>query len=89
MQRRDVTIRNPQGVQSRAAAKLVTLCTRFQSTITLAVNGRRANGRRLIAVLMLSATMGAQVRIEASGPDEVKALQAVARLIGDSFGEGY
>jgi phosphotransferase system HPr-like phosphotransfer protein len=37
--------------------------------------------------LMLSATMGAQVRIEASGPDEVKALQAVARLIG--FGEGY
>ena len=88
MQRREVTIRNLQGVHSRAAAKLVSVCTRFQSTVTLAVNGRRANGRRLVAVLMLSATMGAQVRIEASGPDEVKAMQAVARLIADGFGEG-
>jgi phosphocarrier protein len=87
MQRREVTIRNRHGVHSRAAAKLVSVCQHYQSTITLAVNGRRADGRHLIAVLLLSASMGTQVSIETLGPDEAKAMQAVTRLIADGFGE--
>ena len=70
-----------------AAAKLVSVCQHYQSRITLAVNGRRADGRHLIALLMLSASMGAQVSIETIGPDEAKAMQAITRLIADGFGE--
>ena len=87
MKTRVVKIINRFGLHSRAAAKFVTVCSRFQSTVTLVVNGRRANGRHLIALLMLSASMGAQVYLEVSGPDEVKALDAVTRLISDGFGE--
>jgi phosphotransferase system HPr-like phosphotransfer protein len=32
--------------------------------------------------------MGAQVTVEASGPDEKRAITAVTRLISNGFGEG-
>ena len=88
MQQRRLTIVNRLGLHARAAAKLVTLCMRFASSIAIVANGRRANGRQFIAILLLSASMGAPVTIEASGPDEVEAITAVTRLISNGFGEG-
>lgn len=88
MERREVTIMNRLGLHGRAAAKLVTLCTRYKSRIVLFANGRRADARHLIALLMLSAAVGAQVAIEVSGPDEKDAVVAVTRLITNGFGEG-
>ena len=88
MQRREVTVNNRLGLHARAAAKLVTLCSRYKSRIVLFANGRRAEGRHFIALLLLSASMGAQVSIEVSGPDETQAIVAVERLIGGGFGEG-
>jgi phosphocarrier protein HPr len=88
MQKRDVKIVNRHGLHARAAAKLVTLCTRYQSAVTVYANGRRADGRRLMALLMLSASLGAQISIEVSGPDEARAIGAITRLVTDGFGEG-
>ena len=87
MQHRKLTIVNRLGLHARAAAKLVTLCTRYVSDVVIAANGRRANARHFIAILLLSASMGVQVSIEASGPDEVEAISAVTRLISTGFGE--
>ena len=88
MLEREMTIVNRLGLHARAAAKLVTLCSRYSSSIVLVANGRLANGRHLMAILMLSASMGAQISIQASGPDEVQALAAVTRLVSSGFGEG-
>jgi phosphocarrier protein HPr len=87
MQQRKLTIVNRLGLHARAAAKLVTLCSRYACEIALVVNGKRANARHFIAILLLSASMGAQVSIEASGPDELEAITAVTRLISTGFGE--
>ncbi|MGE5615634.1 MAG: HPr family phosphocarrier protein [Bacillota bacterium] len=88
MLKRQVSIVNRLGLHGRAAAKLVTLCTRYRSRIVLLANGRRADARHMIALLLLSAAMGTQVSIEASGPDEARAIVAVERLIANGFGEG-
>ncbi len=88
MQRCEVTIHNRLGLHARAAAKLVTLCSRYRSRIMVFANGKCADGRQLIALLLLSASMGAQVAIEVSGPDEAQAIVAIERLIGTGFGEG-
>ena len=87
MQIRNLTIVNHLGLHARAAAKLVTLCSRYVSDVVIVANGRRANGRQFIAVLLLSASMGVQVSVEAKGPDEVEAITAVTRLITTGFGE--
>jgi phosphocarrier protein HPr len=88
MQERDLTIMNRLGLHARAAAKLVTLCSRYASSVVLFANGRRADARHFLAVLMLSAGMGTAVSIKISGPDEAEAMRAVARLISNGFGEG-
>ena len=87
MQQRKLTIVNRLGLHARAAAKLVTLCSRYACNVALVVNGRRANARHFIAILLLSASMGASISIETDGPDEVEALTAVTRLINTGFGE--
>ena len=87
MQKRMLTIVNRLGIHARAAAKLVTLCSRFVSEVAIVANGRRANGRHFVAILLLSASMGSQVSIEVNGPDEAKAIAAVTRLINTGFGE--
>ena len=87
MQQRKLTIVNRLGLHARAAAKLVTLCTRYVSDVAIVANGKRANARHFIAILLLSASVGVQVSVEASGPDEVEAITAVTRLITTGFGE--
>ena len=87
MQVRKMTLVNRRGLHARAAVKLVTVCSKYVSDVAIVVNGRRANGRHLIAILLLSAGMGSQVSIEVSGPDEVEAITAVTRLISTGFGE--
>lgn len=88
MERRELTITNRLGLHARAAAKLVSLCSRFKSRVVVLANGRRAEGKHFIALLMLSAAIGTQISIEVSGPDEHQAIVAVARLIGSGFDEG-
>jgi phosphocarrier protein len=88
MQAREITIMNRLGLHARAAVKLVSLSTKYASRIVLVANGRRADARHLIAVLLLSASMGARILIETTGPDEVAAMSALTRLISNGFGEG-
>ena len=87
MEKRETIIINHLGLHARAAAKLVTLCSKYRSRVVLFSNGRYAEGRQFIALLMLSAAFGAQVSIEVSGPDEKTAVVAITRLISDGFGE--
>ena len=48
---------------------------------------RRASARSILAVMMLAASMGSVVRLEARGPDEAAAMTAMVKLIDDGFGE--
>jgi phosphocarrier protein HPr len=88
MQVREMRIVNKLGLHARAAVKIVSLCSKYVSNVVLVANGRRASGRHLIAIILLSAGMGAQVTIEASGPDEAEAVAAMTRLFSNGFGEG-
>jgi phosphocarrier protein len=88
MQIHEMTVQDPHGLHARAAEKLSTLCTRYASSVVLVANGRRANARQLLAVLMLSAGMGTAVSIQIDGPDEAEAMREVTHLIGNALGEG-
>lgn len=87
MQQQEIVVRSKFGLHARAAARITVLARRFRSNIVLVANGKRANARSLVAVMILAAGMGTRVHIETSGPDELEALTAVARVIDDRFGE--
>lgn len=84
---RVVSIINPLGLHARACAKLVHIASRFRSNVSLVVRGRRASARNIVAVMLLTASVGATVRVEVEGPDEVEAMREIAALFHDGFGE--
>ena len=79
---------NRLGLHARAAAKLTHLASGYQSEIWLSRSGRRVNAKSIMGVMMLAAGQGTTVTIEAEGADAAEALNALARLIADKFGEG-
>jgi phosphocarrier protein len=85
--RRELMIRNRHGLHARPAARLMTLCRKYASTVMVFCNGRCAEGRHMMALLLLCAAMGSRIAIEVTGPDEQQALEAVATLIAEGFGE--
>lgn len=87
MQSREIEVVNRLGLHARAAAKLVGTATRFASALTVVREGRSADAKSIMAVMMLAATRGHTVTISAEGPDESEALDAVAQLFADRFGE--
>jgi phosphocarrier protein len=88
MQKTTVTISNRLGLHARASAKLTKLASSFVSDVHMSRNGRRINAKSIMGVMMLAAGLGSEVEIEADGPDEFQALQAIVKLIGERFGEG-
>jgi phosphocarrier protein len=88
MQKTTVKISNKLGLHARASAKLTKLAGSFASDVHMSRNGRRINAKSIMGVMMLAAGLGTEVEIEAEGPDESKAIEALVRLINDRFGEG-
>jgi phosphocarrier protein HPr len=79
---RQVSVASSLGLHARLAAQIVVLASTFRSNVSLAFEGRTANARNVIAVMLLAASVGSMIRIEASGPDEAEALDALSSLIG-------
>lgn len=88
MESREVVVVNRSGLHGRASARLVQEASRFSSRVSLVVRGRRASARSVLAVMLLSASMGSQVRLEADGPDEAAAVRELSALFQSGFGEG-
>ena len=88
MQQREVEIVNKLGLHARASAKLTQLAARYPCEISLARNGRKVNAKSIMGVMMLAANKGSKVVLETDGPNEAEALDALAALIADYFGEG-
>jgi phosphocarrier protein len=84
----DVTIVNKLGLHARPSAALTQTASRFKAQVWLSKGTRRVNGKSIMGVMMLAAARGATLRIEAEGPDEDAAIDALAALVASGFGEG-
>ncbi|MBM4188760.1 MAG: HPr family phosphocarrier protein [Gemmatimonadetes bacterium] len=84
---RRATIVNPLGLHARPAAQLVKLAATFQSEVELWRDGPPVNAKSIMGVMMLAAEQGAELVVRAAGPDAEAAVDAIARLIADGFGE--
>ena len=78
---------NRLGMHARPSAMLVTAASRYESDVFLTKDGLRVNGKSIMGVMMLAAEKGSEILIEAEGPDEQEAVQAIAKVIESGFGE--
>lgn len=87
MQERPVTIINKLGLHARAAARFVTVASSFSSSIDIAKDGQKVNGKSIMGVMMLAASRGTDLVIITDGSDEIEAADSLAGLVTDRFGE--
>ena len=82
-----LTILNKLGLHARAAAKLVSTANKFESTIIITKDGKNADARSIMKLLMLSASQGSSISIEVNGSDQNDAMRSIERLFNNKFDE--
>lgn len=79
---------NKLGLHARASTKLTQTASQFKSEVWIEKNGRRVNAKSIMGVMMLAAAKGSIIEVEATGPDEDRAIEALKTLVNNYFGEG-
>ncbi len=87
MNARPVTIVNKLGLHARAATRLVNCASGFKAEVRLVRGARAVNAKSIMGVLTLAAAQGSTLVLEAEGPDAEAAIDGLAALIADRFGE--
>ncbi|PZU88131.1 MAG: HPr family phosphocarrier protein [Chelatococcus sp.] len=85
---RELEIVNKKGLHARATAKFVQCAARFESDITVSRCGETVGATSIMGVLTLGAGIGSTIIVAAKGADASEALDALAALVADRFGEG-
>ncbi|HXD81355.1 MAG TPA: HPr family phosphocarrier protein [Candidatus Acidoferrum sp.] len=77
------TVALPEGValHARPAATFVKTALRFKSRTTVALNGRVADAKSILAVLALGAVGGTVLHLTADGEDAPDALAALSSCV--------
>ncbi|HEY1351711.1 MAG TPA: dihydroxyacetone kinase phosphoryl donor subunit DhaM [Ktedonobacteraceae bacterium] len=87
MAERTVVITSRVGLHARPAALFVQNAARFQAHIQVRCRERQANAKSIVNILTLGANCGATLLIQATGADATDAVQALAALVENKFGE--
>ena len=84
---KELTLINPLGLHARAASKLVDVAKHYAADVHIEYQGRRVDGKSIMALLMLGAAVGSSMTIITEGEDEEAALNGVTELVEAGFYE--
>ncbi len=84
---RTVLVENKLGLHARAAAKIVKLVAELGLEVYIEKGDSRVSAKSIIGILTLAVECGTEVEIQAKGDNAKGALDGVASLFGDKFGE--
>lgn len=84
---RVVKIPNALGLHARAAGRFVRIASSFKAAVTVDKDGVAVSGLSIMGLLMLAAGLGAELRLQATGPEAEAAIGALATLVESGFDE--
>jgi phosphocarrier protein HPr len=87
---REIVVSNSMGLHARPAMQFVDLANQFASTVTVTKPGESpvvADGKSVMQMIVLEATQGTTLRIDADGDDAPEAVKQLAELFESKFGE--
>lgn len=87
--RRSVRVSNPLGLHQRAADRFARAAKRYSCAVTLWNGDRKADGKDLWDLIMLSVFPDTEVILEVDGVDASNALDPLAEILGAPNGEDY
>ncbi len=79
---------NKLGLHARAAAKVVSVASRYDSSILVLHNSQTIDAKSIMGLLMLGAAKGSSVTFQVEGEDEQHAMDELEDLFARCFDEG-
>lgn len=86
-QSRTLEITNRRGLHARASAKFVNLASNLAAQVEVEKDGNRVCGTSIMGLMMLGAAMGDMITIHCHGDDCGEAMDQLAALVTERFGE--
>ena len=83
----EVVIVNRAGLHARAAARLAQVAAEYEAAVVVDKDGRAADGRDPLELVLLDAPAGTTLHLKATGTDARELVGALAALIECGFGE--
>lgn len=87
---REVIVLNKLGLHAHPAMQFVDVANQFESSIMVYKGGdepEQADGKSVMQMIILAATEGTPLRIDAEGVDAELAVRKLAELFESRFGE--
>jgi phosphocarrier protein HPr len=84
---RELVISNQRGLHARASAKFVKCAEGFDAAVTVSKDGQTVPGTSIMGLMMLAASIGTSIVIDASGPQAQAAMTALEDLVTRKFDE--
>jgi len=79
--KKELIVKNKQGLHARPAAIFVQVANKFDSRITVRRDAEEVNGKSIMGILMLGAEQGSLIVLEADGADAEQALEELEKII--------
>jgi len=79
--KKELIVKNKQGLHARPAAIFVQIANKYDSRITVRRDEEEVNGKSIMGILMLGAEKGSLIIIEADGQDAEEALLELEKII--------
>ena len=84
---RVLEICNKKGLHARASAKFVQTVEKFDAEVKVKRGHEVVGGTSIMGLMMLAAGPGTTITVEASGPQAVEVVDALAALVSGRFTE--
>jgi phosphocarrier protein HPr len=84
---RVMQITNQKGLHARASAKFVQTVEKFDAEVKVSRAGETVGGTSIMGLMMLSASPGTSITVEAAGNQAAEVIAALEALINGRFGE--
>jgi phosphotransferase system HPr (HPr) family protein len=82
---RVVRITNQEGLHARPADKFATLARKYKASIWVSNSREKVDGKSPMQLVLLEATKGTELLIEAAGSDAEEMVNALERLVVGGF----
>jgi phosphocarrier protein len=82
-------VMNEKGLHTRPSTELVKCASSFKSQVYLVYQNLTVNAKSLLGVLMLAASRGAKIKIEAEGEDAELVVDSLRTLAQNKFNIKY
>ena len=83
----DVTIQNRLGLHARPAMSFVDIANQYKCQIQVSKGNQTVDGKSIMQMMMLAATQGTVLKVQATGDDAQTAVQALSELVDRKFDE--